>query len=150
MGRIVMGRKKELECTIDRNGCFICTSHAVSPSGYPVMTRYGRAWNAHRLVYEQEIGPTEGADVHHTCEQKLCINPAHLELVEGRVHHSVHNIGHLHNIGEKNGQAKLNVAQVQEIRANIADSQKTLADRYGISKSQVGRICNNECWKFVV
>lgn len=34
---------------------------------------------AHRVVYEHLVGPVPaGHDLHHTCENKRCVNPAHL------------------------------------------------------------------------
>ena len=51
---------------------------------------YGNVWNpetkkyarAHRLAYEQEVGPIpEGMQLDHTCAQPICVWPGHLEPV---------------------------------------------------------------------
>lgn len=41
---------------------------------------------AHRVVYEQIIGPIpEGLELDHLCRVRECVNPAHLEPVTPRV-----------------------------------------------------------------
>lgn len=45
---------------------------------------YGTSWfgRAHRLVYEMLVGPIpDGKELDHTCRNRLCCNPAHLEPV---------------------------------------------------------------------
>ena len=47
---------------------------------------YGRTWYdgghiyAHRLAYMLAVGPVDGWQVLHTCDNPKCCNPAHLEL----------------------------------------------------------------------
>lgn len=41
-----------------------------------------RDWRAHRLVYELLVGPIpDGMEPDHTCRNKLCVHPDHLEPV---------------------------------------------------------------------
>ena len=45
---------------------------------------------AHREAYEREYGPIEaGMQLHHRCEVRHCVNPAHLELVADQRQHMV-------------------------------------------------------------
>lgn len=47
--------------------------------------------NAHRWVWEAIHGPiTDGDHVHHECENKGCINPAHLRRLTASEHASHH------------------------------------------------------------
>jgi hypothetical protein len=42
---------------------------------------------AHRVAYELEHGPIPlSYQVHHTCHNKLCCNPRHLEAISAREH----------------------------------------------------------------
>lgn len=62
---------------------------------------------------------------------------------------SVRNGTHARLGGEKNGQAILNSEVVKQIRKDYATgfySWQGIADKYGISKRQAGRIINNESW----
>jgi hypothetical protein len=50
--------------------------------GYGQLTRAGRFVYAHRYAYEMAHGPIpEGRQVDHLCRNRLCVNPAHLEVV---------------------------------------------------------------------
>lgn len=45
----------------------------------------GRTTHAHRLAYEELIGPIpEGLVIDHLCRNKACVNPAHMEPVTNR------------------------------------------------------------------
>jgi hypothetical protein len=60
----------------------------VNAVGYGQM---GRNTLAHRWIYEQNVGPIpEGMVVHHTCENRLCVNPDHLQLVSRGDHVRIH------------------------------------------------------------
>jgi HNH endonuclease len=64
---------------------------ATSASGYGNAKWDGRLQRAHRVAYIAYIAPiAEGADVHHLCRNKLCVNPAHLRSIlkseHGRLH----------------------------------------------------------------
>lgn len=49
------------------------------------------AQRAHRYIYERLRGAIpEGHDLHHTCHNRLCVNPDHLEVVDHATHASQH------------------------------------------------------------
>lgn len=50
------------------------------------------------------------------------------------------------NRGEKNGMAKLNRAQVEEIRCS-PEIQRCLANRFGVSRATIGMVRIGKIWK---
>lgn len=55
---------------------------AVNDSGYGAIWDGTRLVYAHRLAYELLVGPIpSGMTIDHTCANRLCVNPAHLEAV---------------------------------------------------------------------
>lgn len=63
----------------------------VSDRGYGLIKIGGRQVKAHRVSYELYMGEIpEGQEVHHTCENKRCVNPRHLELVTKGEHLVIH------------------------------------------------------------
>ena len=77
---------------VDEGGCHIWQG-ATSMKGYPQIqtgsmadgTRRPR--RAHRVLYQALHGPlSQGVDVHHTCGNKLCLNPEHLTSLSHAEH----------------------------------------------------------------
>lgn len=59
---------------------------ATQSGGYGHMNLGGRFVKAHRLSYELNVGPIpEGLVVDHTCGNRACVRPEHLEPVTQRV-----------------------------------------------------------------
>lgn len=54
-------------------------------SGYGAFGLGKKWWGAHRFVYERMVGDIpRGYTVHHKCENRVCVNPAHLCLLTHR------------------------------------------------------------------
>lgn len=74
--------------TIAQGGCHIwtgATSGSGRGGGYPRMSLDGATVAVHRAAWINENGiipPRKQID--HTCRNRLCVNPAHLELVTHR------------------------------------------------------------------
>jgi len=67
-----------------RYGCVLATALRSSPGTYPIL-------DTHRVVYLLMVGEIpEGMHLHHTCEQALCCNPAHLEVLTPAQHKLAH------------------------------------------------------------
>lgn len=113
---------------------------------------------AHRLSYELAHGTIpDGMNVCHRCDNRECVNPAHLFLgsqadniqdaiAKGRF---VVNGGQR---GESNGASKLTEDQVQEMR--ILHEQdgvrcSLLATKYGVSSQMVYQIVRRKRWTHV-
>lgn len=67
------------------NGCWLWTAAVVK--GYPHFKVYPKMVKAHRFIWKHLHGPiSSDLDVHHSCNNPLCVNPAHLELVTRKEH----------------------------------------------------------------
>jgi hypothetical protein len=120
--------------------------------GYGWFWRNGGPEYAHRVAYELIFSAIpQGMDVLHHCDNKRCVNPAHLFLGK-----HIDNMRDMINKGrgvflkgEEHGQAKLTWKEVNEIRASypIIGSQRKLAKQFGVSQHQIFLIINNKNWR---
>jgi len=88
--------------------------YARFPSG-----RRGEYLYAHRVVFEENFGPIpEGHHVHHTCGNKACINPDHLEALAPSDHFRGHadRCGHNDRGVKKNGVTYCRTCQRESYR----------------------------------
>jgi hypothetical protein len=70
---------------VEPDGCWLWTG-AHSRTGYSSFGYKGKSNTAHRVAYIALIGPIPGTFPHgltidHLCRNRLCVNPAHMELV---------------------------------------------------------------------
>lgn len=128
---------------------------SVDGSGYGHIGYGRRLKRAHRLAWELAHGPIPGGMcVCHTCDNRACVNPAHLFLgtnadnvrdrvAKGRTapHH-----------GEHNPNARLRERDVHNIRSAYAAGgvrQADLADQYGVRQVAISRIVRHVSWPTV-
>jgi hypothetical protein len=100
--------------------------------------RAGRAGLAHRVYFEKEHGPLpSGTQLHHLCEQRLCVNPAHLAPLVQSEHRRRHN--------------RLSDADVLAIREHAAAGARVvdIAGAYEISATGVTRIIHGSTYRHV-
>lgn len=121
--------------------------------GLIALPRDGKLVLAHRLSWEFANGPIlPGLFVCHTCDNPLCVNPAHLFLAC--------NAGNMRDAakkgrmacGERNGQAKLSDEEVGELRARHATGgimQRELAEKFGVSRPTISKIISGKTWGHV-
>lgn len=101
----------------------------------------------HVLWAEQNGSVPKGRVVRHKCDNRRCINLAHLELgtwADNSNDMKVRGRQNTHR-GETRSDAKLTLLQVHEIAAS-SEKQWIIADRYGIRQSTVSRIKAGKRW----
>jgi hypothetical protein len=134
-----------------RPGMSACieTDWSMHSQGYGVRYDGKVAVLAHRDAWERTFGPLPpGACVLHSCDNRRCINAAHLFLgTRGDNARDRHAKGRDAR-GEDNGQARLTVAQVKAIRADPR-SQYVIAIAYGVSQQHVSDIKAGRRWAHV-
>lgn len=147
------GRKSPDPYVENEDGCWIWQG-AVNSKGYGSM-RVGRATKrAHRVYYERHVGEIpEGMVICHGCDVPLCVNPAHLfagTMMDNMRDRDSKGRGGTAR-GSENRNAKLNEAQVREIRAAIAQGHdvRELGSRYGVSTHTIIDIRRSRSWKHV-
>lgn len=110
----------------------------------------GKTALAHRVAYQLEKGAIpEGFLVRHTCDNRLCCNPAHLELgtIADNNRDAVQRGRNAK--GERNGRAKLTAAQVLEMRRLRGEESKKIVDlarMYRMHTRSISNIVNNKYW----
>lgn len=74
-------RRSAPQYRVDKNGCWVWLWTAEA-KGYGQVRRGPRMTQAHKAYWEDQHGPVPtGMELHHTCQNKSCVNPTHLELL---------------------------------------------------------------------
>src|SRR5689334_17266457 len=70
--------------------CHIWTG-VVGHGGYGRVKRKNKNREAHRIAWEAKHGPIpDGMQIHHLCENKLCVNDMHLRIVSPSEHATIY------------------------------------------------------------
>jgi hypothetical protein len=120
--------------------------------GYGSVVVNGRRVGAHRAAFEVFVGLIpEGMYVCHTCDNRKCVNPAHLFLGTHQDNRRDMVAKGRHARGGRHHWAKLTEADVLDIRRRAAEgeSQKVLCGQYGVADSLVSRIVNRLIWTHI-
>lgn len=134
------------------HGCIATTGYGKAFTG---SKRDGTARSdyAHRIAYRDQIGPiATGLVVRHRCDNRACVNPAHLEAGTQleNVRDAVERTAM--NRGTKHGLSKLTDDAVRDIRASVLRGERTrdVAARHGVVHSCVVNIAASRRWRHVV
>lgn len=132
-----------------RGGCWIWQGSRHN-DGYAAWNVGGRQVKVHRASYLLNVGPIpKKRFIVHTCNNKHCVNPDHLELVtfKGLYQHNLTK-GNVAR-GERNGFSTLTAAKVRRIR-RLAESGKYTHRQIGVMmgchQSNISRIVSGLYW----
>lgn len=111
----------------------------------------GSPVKAHRWIYEFLCGPIpEGLVVRHRCDVPACVNPRHLQIgtLSDNSQDMVARGRNPNRKGERHPMARLGADDVRSIRSLSAGGVPCadLAQRFGVSRSQVQRIIYRRAW----
>jgi hypothetical protein len=134
-------------------GCWLWQASTMN-SGYGQFGHRGTMRQAHRVSYELHVGPIPaGLSILHSCDDKLCVNPAHLRPGT----HS-ENIKEAYSRGrrakpdlrgENHPRASitfLDAIRMRDLRsAGMAVTD--IARRYGVKRSLVSDVVTGRCWR---
>ena len=84
-----MGKNETIDGFMDKvfpcpiTGCWLWAAF-VNPDGYGMVTVGSKSIRAHRQSYQLFVGPIpDGKQLDHLCRVRRCVNPHHLEAVDG-------------------------------------------------------------------
>lgn len=115
-------------------------------NGYGNLSISDVQYNVHRLSFVIAHGVIDPElFVIHSCDNKICVNPAHLSQGTLEVNNREAFERNLMRRGERHGMAKLSEEQVDKIRQLHAAgglTQTAIAKQYGVWNAQISRIVN--------
>lgn len=109
---------------------------------------------AHRLSFKIANG-SEPQVVMHTCDNRICVNPAHLRAGTYKENMAdMHRKGRTkpgRRLGEDHRRAKLTEDDVRAIRANEGNGQSaaSVGRNYGVSHRAITAIWKRENWRHI-
>ena len=117
---------------------------------------YGRFWTpqgkirAHRYSFFLEHGRWPEPMCLHSCDNRLCVNPAHLREGTGKDNAADRGSRGRHAYGEKQGLAKLNASDVQRVRKLLSTmTGRSIAKQFGVSASTISNIKKGKVWAWL-
>lgn len=166
----------KVDQTSDPRGCWLWTG-GVFKNGYAAFYTGGKMVRAHRFMVEAMHVPIdEGKMALHTCDNRRCVNPAHLyvgtreqntqDAIErgrfasgdrnGMRTHPERHVSKVHPErmarGERSNQSQLTEDDIREIRAAYQNGMtlKALGAQYGITYQAIQKIVRRRSWTHVL
>lgn len=146
------------------SGCWIWTGN-LDKDGYGELKYRYKKYRTHRLAWTLFHGEIpKSLCVLHRCDVPCCVNPDHLFVgtlndnnkdmaKKGRTATGIKSgqvkYPERRPKGIKHGMAKATEDQVIAMRSTKGESQRALAEKFGLSQTTVGSILRRETWKHI-
>ena len=129
-------------------GCWEWTGAISASRGYSNFWDGNGYTTGHRWAYEHFVGPAGDKVVCHTCDNRKCVNPAHLFLGTPAENAADMVRKGRQSRGVQRHNAKLTEGVVRAIRAE-SGPHREIAARYGLTRRHVSQIVSRETWRHV-
>lgn len=148
--RFTIKMLKEIKYKINKNDCYVCTSHSLDSEGYVSCKRNGKKMPIYRHIYRFFKGaPKKGMVIRHTCDNRRCINPNHLVLGSHQDNVKDRVLRGRSAKGEANGRSKLTERQVLAIYKDKKNTRVELGIKYNVHRQAIRKIQLGETWKYL-
>lgn len=143
---------------VDRRGDDECWPWAgfIHPTGYGTLSNWPSEQRAHRISWIIHHGPLVsradgGAYVCHTCDNRRCVNPAHLFLGDQKANMAdmVAKGRSPNNRGTRNPNAKLSPSDIEMITLMLnfpTIQQKNIAAAFGVQSAAISKLKARVGW----
>ena len=140
----------------DESGCWNWLG-SLATAGYGRIKAGNKMVRAHRYSWMAANGRDipVGMVVCHSCDNRRCVNPAHLfigtvadnvaDCVSKGRHARGERLAHPRARGEKNGNSRLTLEQVNSIKAD-GRPQRVIAAEHGVSQAAIWGIKSGRIW----
>jgi hypothetical protein len=144
---------EEVAATYEGDEC-LTWPYSVDLNGRGSVWVDGKSEQASRFLCTLAHGapPDSEHEAAHICGKghEGCLNPRHLKWKTPAENQADRLIHGTHNRGERCGSAKLTEVQVCQIRGLRGEaSHRELAERFGVSRSNIGAIQRREVWAWL-
>lgn len=132
------------------DGCWLWTGYVYpGGTGYGTVVFGGRRLGAHRAsLIVHGIDLPDGSVVCHSCNNKICVNPAHLRVGTSADNNEQARQDGIAAIGERVGTAKLLDAEAAIIKEELRRGGRTgeLARRFRVAPPTISDIKAGRTW----